>query len=318
MPDKFVHSARIPSAGLRKTPDAPNPRGAGGFRADSGRQEPFPEEPFPGEGNFSAGEDYREPKYRGGGGLEKGIKVIIIAAATVLVLELVWLLLISPCMPLSRIEVTGFPGLERTEILLRAGIGERSSFVSVDRRAVEKNLEQIKEVESARVTKHFPGTVKILLVPRVAVAMAFTVIDGRQVPVYFDRYGVAFKTGGVPYGTRSLPVLSGLPLEEDTPLPDLYLPLFAGLDRIRGAGAGLLGAVSEISINKKPFDGFDLVLYPVHSPIRVRLESVLNEETLSYVMLMLDVLTQENLGIEEIDFRTNTASYKKKEVPSGQ
>ncbi|MDR2375135.1 MAG: FtsQ-type POTRA domain-containing protein [Treponema sp.] len=255
---------------------------------------------------------------KGRGGLEKGIKVIIVAAAAVLVLELVWLLIISPCMPLSRIEVTGFPGLERTEILLRGGIGERSSFISVDRRAVEKNLEQIKEVESARVTKHFPGTVKILVLPRTAVAVAFAVRNGRQVPVYFDRYGVAFKTGGVPYGTQSLPVLSGLPLEDDTPLSALYLPLFASLDRIRHANAELLGAVSEIKINKKPFDGFDLVLYPVHSPIRVRLESSLNEETLGYVMLMLDVFAQENRGIEEIDFRTGTASYRLKEVPSGQ
>jgi cell division protein FtsQ len=257
-----------------------------------------------------------ELKDREGGGLEKGIKVLIIAAASVLALELVWVLIISPCMPLSRIDITAFPGLERAEVLRRGGIGEQSSYISVDRRAVEKNLEAIKEVESARVTKHFPGTVKILLVPRVAVAMAFTLTDDRRVPVYFDRHGVAFKAGGVPYG--SVPVVSGLPLAENQPLSPLDQPLFASLDRIRYADSELLGAVSEIKINKKPFDGFDLILYPVHSPIRVRLEPVLNEETLRYVMLMLDVLASKKQEIDELDFRTGTASYKLKEVSFGQ
>ncbi|MDR1444762.1 MAG: FtsQ-type POTRA domain-containing protein [Treponema sp.] len=286
---------------------------------------------MPGELNypkFSSGEAFsdsitgggigEELKNREGGGLEKGIKVLIIAAASVLALELIWLLVISPCMPLSRIDVTSIPGLERAEVLSRGGIGERSSYISVNGRTVEKNLETIKEVESARVTKQFPGTVKILLVPRAAVAMAFTVIDERQVPVYFDRHGIVFKTGGAPSGTRSMPVISGLPLADDKPLSALYQPLFASLDRIRYADSELLGAISEIKINKKPFDGFDLILYPVHSPIRVRLEPVLNEETLRYVMLMIDVLSSKNQEIDEIDFRTGTASYKLKEVSSGQ
>ncbi|MDR2135053.1 MAG: FtsQ-type POTRA domain-containing protein [Treponema sp.] len=302
MPDEFIYSSQVPLA--RKTADST------GLRRRAPAEDLFPERGSGGEGE--------KAKDREGGKLEKGVKAIIIAAAAVLLLELVWLLAISPCMPLSRIEVTSFPGLDRAEVLLRGGIGERSSFISVDRRELEKNLERIKEVESARVTKQFPGTVKILLVPRVAVAVAFAAPEGRQVPVYFDRHGVAFKVGGVPYGAQSLPVLSGLPLEADKPLSPLYLPLFASLDRIRYADAELLGAISEIKINKKPFDGYDLVLYPVHSPIRVRLESTLNEETLRYVMLMLDVFAQENQEIDEIDFRTGTASYRLKEVPSGQ
>jgi cell division protein FtsQ len=249
------------------------------------------------------------------GGFEKGIKALIVAAAAVLVLELLWLLIISPCMPLSRIEVTSFPGLERGEVLLRAGIGETASYVSVNSRLAQKGLETIKEVESARVTKRFPNSLKILVIPRVAVAMAFTRIDGRQVPVYFDRHGVAFKTGGS--ARESLPVISGLPLVEDKPLSAMYLSLFANLDRIHFANPKLFGAVSEIRVNKKPFDGFDLVLYPVHSPIRVRLEPNLNEETLQYVMLMLDVFASKNSDVEEIDFRTETASYRLKEASSG-
>jgi cell division protein FtsQ len=264
---------------------------------------------------FGTGENQKNP------GLEKGIKVLIIAAASVLVLEFLWIFAISPCMPLSRLEVTGFPGLNREEVLRRAGIGERASYISVNPRSVEKNLGAIREVESVRITKRFPNSVTILLVPRTAVAMAFERIEGRPAPLYFDRHGVLFKTGGPLSRARSpqdfgLPVISGLPLGEDKPLPAIYLPLFASLDKIRGADPRLLQAISEIRVNRKPFDGFDLVLYPAHSPIRVRLEPSLNEETLRYVMLMLDVFTREQEEIEEIDFRTETASYRLKEASS--
>ncbi|MDR3174829.1 MAG: FtsQ-type POTRA domain-containing protein [Treponema sp.] len=254
-------------------------------------------------------------------GLEKGIKVLIIAAASVLVLEFLWIFVISPCMPLSRLEVAGFSGLDRKELLRQAGIGERASYISVNPRSVEKNLGAIRELESVRVTKRFPNSVTILLVPRTAVAMAFGRTEGRQTPLYFDRHGVLFNAGSSLSRTQppqdlGLPVISGLPLEDDKPLPAIYLPLFASLDKIRGAEPRLLQAISEIRVNRKPFDGFDLVLYPVHSPIRVRLEPNLSEETLRYVMLMLDVFAEREREIEEIDFRTETASYRLKEVPS--
>jgi cell division protein FtsQ len=264
-----------------------------------------------------------EAEHEGGdrkAGLEKGIKVLIIAAVSVLALELLWILAISPCMPLSRLELSGFSGLDREELLRRAGIGERASYISIKPRSVEKNLGTLRELESVRVIKRFPSSVTILMVPRTAVAMAFDRIDGRQTPVYFDRRGILFKIGGPPpsgQGTPQggLPVISGLP-PGDKPLPAIYLPLFASLDRIRAAEPRLLEAISEIRVNRKPFDGFDLVLYPVHSSIRIRLEPTLSEETLRYVLLMLDVFAEGEQEIEEIDFRTETASYRLKEASS--
>jgi cell division protein FtsQ len=274
---------------------------------------PQEEERFPEDAGLEVSIQEEEAVPRTGG-LEKGVKALIIAAASALILELLWLLVISPCMPLSRLEVIGFSGLDREELLRHAGIGERASYISINPRSVAKNLEAIREVESAQVTKHFPNSVRISVLPRVAVAMAFDRIEGRQRPVYIDRHGIIFKTGGSP-PDPGLPVISGLPPGET--LPAIYLPLFAGLDRIRGADPRLLQTISEIRVNRKLFDGFDLVLYPVHSSIRVRLEPNLNEETLRYVMLMLDVFAEMDQEIEEIDFRTETASYKLKEASSG-
>ncbi|GHV51059.1 cell division protein FtsQ [Spirochaetia bacterium] len=274
-------------------------------------------------GDFIYSEDVRPVKSAGSHRLEKGFKTFIIAAAAILILELIWLFAVAPCMPLSKIDVMTFPGMDRAAVIAAAGIGERSSFVSVNPREAEKALGELYAVESARVTKRFPNTVKIVLVPRSAVAVSLTLQDGRLVPVYFDRHGLVFKVGGMDGGEvppPSLPLISGLvfaPPVLGTRLPAIFGTFLAGLQSIGDSAPELLGAISEIRINRKPFDGFDLVLYPVHSPVRIRLESDLNEETLRDVMLMLDVFASKNFDIEEIDFRAETASYKIKEASSG-
>jgi cell division protein FtsQ len=101
-------------------------------------------------------------------------------------------------------------------------------------------------------------------------------------------------------------------------LPAALTPLLEEIEKIKTASPELLGAVSEIRINRKPFDGFDLILYPLHNPVKVRLEHTINEDTLRYVMLLLDVFESEDTMPEEIDFRSGVASYTVKEAPSGE
>jgi cell division protein FtsQ len=255
-------------------------------------------------------------------GLERGLKGLIIAAAAVLILELIWLLAVSPCMPLGTIDVMAFPGLDREVALAAAGIGERSSYVSVNTRAAEKALGALYEVESARVTKRFPNTVKLVLLPRTPAGMSLAQLDGRLIPVYFDRHGLVFKIGNEDGAAlpASLPLISGLVFDPPAlgmRLPAMFGPFLSGLQAVSDSAPELLGAISEIRINRKAFDGFDLVLYPVHNPVKIRLEPDLNEETLRYVMLMLDVFASKNADLEEIDFRSETASYKIKEASSG-
>ncbi|MDR0449907.1 MAG: FtsQ-type POTRA domain-containing protein [Treponema sp.] len=260
-----------------------------------------------------------------GQGIEKGLKALIIAAAAILVLELIWLLAVSPCMPLAEIETPPFPGLSREEIIAAAGIGERSSYVSVKAARAERSLEALCQVESAKVIKRFPNAVKIVLIPRSAAGVSLARLDGKLTPVYFDRTGLVFKIGkedGEAAGDLpQLPLISGLVFENPSlgmKLPALFGPLLSRLEAIRDSSPELLAAISEIRINRKAFDGFDLVLYPVHNPVRVRLEPDLNEASLRYVMLMLDVFAAKHSEIEEIDFRAETASYKEKEAPSGE
>lgn len=256
--------------------------------------------------------------------LEKTLKRFILIAAIILGAELVWLLLVSPCMPLSKVEVTGLPEVDKAVVLAAAGIGSQSSYISVDPRAAEKALENLSQVGSARLIKRFPDSVRIILEGRKAVALSLASIEGRICPVFFDREGVIFKVGtGWPEPetvSSRLPIISGLVFEA-SPLGTRLAPMFhkflSGIESIENSAPELLAAISEIRIHRKAYDGYDLILYPVHSPVRVRLEADLNEDKLRYVLLMIDVMAARGNPVEEIDFRSGTASYTVKEVSSG-
>ena len=268
-------------------------------------------------GDFIYSEDVirRRPAVPGGAG-----RRILIIAAAVLGAELVWLFVIIPCMPLSTVEVKTFDGLDRGTVLSLAGIGERSSWFTVNSLKAERALEEYHLVDSARVIKRFPDRLQIFLEPRTAVALSLARVRGRIVPVYFDREGVVFRVGG--NGADSpVPILSGLVFDQPVPgmrLPLVFLPLLEDIDRISRDAPELLSAVSEIRINRRPFDGFDLYLYPVHSPLKVRLENGISEDILKYAMLVVDVFDAGNSGVDEIDFRTGVASYTVKEAPTGE
>ena len=100
-------------------------------------------------------------------------------------------------------------------------------------------------------------------------------------------------------------------------LPLMSKTLLANLARIQEAAPELLAAISEITLSRKSFDSYDVILYPVHNPVRIRLGSDLNESMLRYVLLVVDVCVSKGTKIEEIDFRTGTASYTIKGASSG-
>ena len=250
---------------------------------------------------------------------EKVLKVFIALAVLGLAGELIWLAGITPFRPFSKIEISGCDELAREEILAAAGIGAASSFVSTDALAMERALSGLHALQSARVYKHFPDRLQIVLEGRRAVASSLVSINNKTVPVFFDSEGVVFKIGGEETDlalSGRLPVISGLFIENPVAgmrLPAMFISFFRQLERIDSSAPELLTAVSELRINPKPYDGFDLVLYPVHKKIKVRIPE-LNEDLLRYTLLMVDVLAAKEPGIESLDFRSGIASYKPLEV----
>jgi cell division protein FtsQ len=259
---------------------------------------------------------------RARGRYDKVLKGLIAAACFAVSAELIWLLGITPFMPFSRIDISPVKGLARDHVLALAGIGAQSSFISVDAKAAEKTLRALPQIESARVFKHFPSGLEIILEGRRAAALALAGVNGKMVPVLFDSSGVIFQVGNGTYAEvpAELPVISGLVIENPAPgmrLPAMFGSLFSALESISLKAPELLAAVSEIRVSRRSFDGFDVILYPVHRQIRVRLSEV-NEDLLRYTLLMVDVLAAKEPGISEVDFRAGMASYTPKEASSEQ
>jgi cell division protein FtsQ len=169
-------------------------------------------------------------------------------------------------------------------------------------------------VESAKVTKRFPDKLIISLVPRKAAAVTLTSVNGKQVPIFIDTYGVFFKKGEDVSEIAGLPVISGLENPQvNMRLPSGLVSLMENISHLAAGSPGLLSAISEIRIEPKAWDGYDLVLYPVHSSIRVRVENNLTEEVIRYMLLMLNVFEYDIEKPSEIDFRSGMGSYKIKE-----
>jgi cell division protein FtsQ len=243
---------------------------------------------------------------------ERTLKWIVLVIALALGAELVWLLGVTPFMPFSRIDISGGGGLDREAVFAGGGITPQSSFISLNNRETEKALKALPQVEEARVFKHFPDRLEIILEERRAAALSLANLDGALVPVLYDKQGVIFRVGfDETLNAESFPVVSGLVIEQ--PVPGMRLPatlhsFLESLEEIELSSPGLLAAVSEIRINRKSFDGFDLILYPIHNRISVRL-SELNEDLLRYTLLMVDVLASEGSEVDAIDFRSGIASY---------
>jgi len=244
----------------------------------------------------------------------KILKVFIIFAILCLAGELIWLLGIGPFRPFSQVVVVGAEDIAREEILAIAGYTADMSYVSADVNAMEKALMQIVSLESAQVFKHFPGRLQIILQSRQPVGCAFVNLGGRTVPVLFDSQGVVYRIGTEKkdeFLSSVLPVISGLEIRAPylgERIPGLYIPLLEEIERIKISNPSLLKMISEIKINRKSFDDFDLILYPIHKKIRVRL-SELSEYKLQYTLLFIDVLASDESGIESFDSRSGIASY---------
>jgi cell division protein FtsQ len=243
---------------------------------------------------------------------EKSVRRFLLLAVIFISGGLLWIFCISPCMVPAKIEVKSFQGLSRADVLNIAGLGGNAAYFSIDAAEAERRLAGYYLVESARVVKRFPDRLSVFLEPRRAVAMVFGNVNGKTQPVYFDRYGVAFKIGNAAGEAPAswLPIISGV-LDDDRPLrPGMrvsaaYLPLFSRIGTISDEDPRIWQTISEIGIAKKEKDIYDLVLYPVHEPIRLRMRNDISKENIYYALLMFDVCRQLGDNVPgEIDVRS--------------
>ncbi|MDR0552308.1 MAG: FtsQ-type POTRA domain-containing protein [Spirochaetaceae bacterium] len=253
-------------------------------------------------------EGAKEPSFK----YEKALKKFVFVLCILLGAEFVWLFIVSPCMPLSRINVSGMDTFPKSLVLSAAEITAGSSYMSINEKRAKDNLEKLPQVETAVVSKRFPDTLNIKLTPRRAAAFSLTGA-GKSLPALIDGNGVVFSIGKPKDGALpETPLISGLfegDVETGYKAGDEYKSLLSNLLTLKENSGELLDSISEIYINRKASGTFDLIVYPEYTKTKIRM-SALNEDKLRYMLLLLDVFAEKNMDVEEIDFRTGTASYK--------
>lgn len=128
---------------------------------------------------------------------------ITVAAAVLLLLALGagWLVFFSSALGLSTIEVRGAESLSAAAVKDLLAIPEGTPLARVDLSAAESALENVAQVESASVTRDWPGTLVVQVTERSAIAA----VDVNGTTWLVDRFGVLFaQVSAVPEGVVSL------------------------------------------------------------------------------------------------------------------
>jgi cell division protein FtsQ len=253
-------------------------------------------------------EGAKEPSFK----YEKLLKKFVLLLCILLGAEFVWLFIVSPCMPLTSLNISGMDTVPKSLVLNAAGITPGSSYMSVNEKRAKENLEKLPQVETAVVSKRFPDTLNIKLTPRRAAGFSLTGA-GKIMPALFDGNGVVFSIGKPQdEPLPETPLISGLfdaEVRTGDKAGDEYKGFISNLLALKENAGELLNSISEIYVNRKASGTFDLIIYPVYTKTKIRM-SALNEDKLRYMLLLLDVFAEKNMDVEEIDFRTGTASYK--------
>jgi cell division protein FtsQ len=223
---------------------------------------------------------------------------------------------LAPNMRIGKIIVENELQLSREQLLSIAGVEAEPYYFDLNVETVKKNLEAWPAVKSAYVRKIFPDSLRIIAQARKPLAVAFAESGGATLPLAFDEEGVVFQSGA-DVSVSGLPVVSGIRFEgikAGMRLPAMLGSLFQDLKTLKSSSPAILGGFSEFRIVKKGEEHFEILLYPVHHRVPVRIEGSLTEERCKMILLVLDVMNRESLleKVEELDFRTGDIIYRMK------
>ncbi|MEW9528021.1 cell division protein FtsQ/DivIB [Microbispora sp. NPDC049125] len=107
----------------------------------------------------------------------------------------------SPVLGVREVEVTGNTGVPAEQIRAAAGVRNGTPLATVDLGEVESRVRGMRAVESARVERGWPGTLRVSVVERVPVAA----VPMGAVTAVVDRFGVVLRQVAV--APPRLPVL---------------------------------------------------------------------------------------------------------------
>ncbi len=253
-----------------------------------------------------------ERKVRRGDRKFKALKFIVGALCLILLVEVVLYTVIIPSKAPIKIAFTGLQMYSPEEMCQILNTGPHQTWSNFDSALAASVLADCPWIESVSVDKGFPDNVTISVKERIPVAATLLYAEGKTVPVYIDESGVLFvaKSGS---SVSHLPLISGLPVEEFSDgmrLPSIYRNFVGQLAKIQRLPQKYLATISEIHVDVKDYGNFDLVLYPVHSKTRVLMDRTFSEDSLQYMVVVLDVVNSIGSGISEIDLRYGSVSFR--------
>jgi cell division protein FtsQ len=159
-----------------------------------------------------------------------------LAVAVAALVAVVWLLLVSPVLGVSSVQVDGVRMLPADLVRQTAGIQPGTPLLRVDVDAARARIGRLPQVASVEVTRGWPHTVVVTVVERVPVAVVGQ--PGQRTLV--DAHGVLFDTvsGSPPAGVVPLDVVAPGPGDPAT---------MAGLTAIEALSAKLRGQVVSVA-----------------------------------------------------------------------
>lgn len=242
------------------------------------------------------------------------LKIIILAMLLFLAGDSVYHLFILPFNSTAKIQVSGIDTILEADLKKAAGLTGTEKWGKIDKDVLLHRVANYPLVAEARVVKKYPDKVLIEIIERKPVGVLLATVGGRTIPMEIDKTGTVFKVASKKE-PQELPIISGLSFQTiraGMKVHKQLVPLFKQLDLLQKKKPAILSEISEIKIEQKKYGGFDLILYPVQTQVKVRTDSTLNEDRLQYMMLTLDVIRELDLSakIEELDVRAGTASYR--------
>ena len=210
------------------------------------------------------------------------LKILVAVLFAVLVVEAVIYVVIIPCTASVQVRFSGLTQYTPDDIIRLCGLNVRQTWINFDTGALSSKLKKLPLFESVQVEKSFPDQVIITVTERKTAAIAIAEVDGKSVAVQIDKTGYVYRVdGSLPNG--NVPIISGLTFENPHPgirLNTKLRPLLKQIGTILETKPAYFSAISEIRISPKDYGEYDLILYPMHSKIRVLADKELNEESL--------------------------------------
>ena len=142
---------------------------------------------------------------------QRRLRLILFVLACLGMLGLVWLALESPALDVDHVEVVGTQGVPAREIIAASGIHHGDALTFIDTGGARDRVEALPRIASAKVSRSFPGTVKISVTEREPAAWGALPVRRGAKPgqvVFVDAEGRVIEAGQSP--AANLPQVLGL------------------------------------------------------------------------------------------------------------